>query len=225
MKRFAAFLAALSFLLLPALPAFAQLGGVVTTPTDTTPPIISGVVESSLLPTGITLAWTTNELATSQLRYGLTASYGSTLSVDVSVALVHTATLTGLSPSTTYYYCIDATDLAGNTASSCSTFTTAAAPDIAAPILFLVVAAPVATSSATITWTTSENADAQVQYGTTSSYGLSSSPDTTLALTHSVTLADLSPDTTYHYRVFSRDAAGNLVTGTGTRPSRRARSR
>lgn len=205
---------ALSFLLLPVAPAFAQLGDIVTTPADTTPPIISGVVESSLLPTGITLAWTTDELATSQLRYGLTASYGSTLSVDASGALAHTATLTGLSPSTTYHYCIDATDLAGNTASACSTFATAAALDVTAPIVSLVAAAPVSTSTATITWTTSENANAQVQYGTTASYGLSSAPDTTLALAHSVTLADLSPDTTYHYRVLSRDAAGNLVTGT-----------
>ncbi len=53
---------------------------------------------------------------------------------------------------------------------------------------------------------------AQVEYGTTANYGMSSSLDSSLALTHSATLAGLAPDTVYHYRVRSVDAAGNSAT-------------
>jgi hypothetical protein len=67
------------------------------------------------------------------------------------------------------------------------------------------------TSGATITWTTDEASDSQVEYGTTSGYGSASDLDSTKVTAHSVALSALSENTTYHYRVLSRDAAGNLV--------------
>lgn len=79
-------------------------------------------------------------------------------------------------------------------------------PDISA-----VVASSVSTSMATIAWTTNEPADAQVEYGTSTSYGTSSSLNNSLVTSHSVGLTGLSAGTTYHYRVRSRDAAGNLA--------------
>lgn len=199
--------------------AFAQLTPPVTPPVtppaDTTPPVISGVATSTILPTGATLVWTTNELAVSTFEYGTTMSYGSSASISAGAAIGGTVTLTGLSASTAYYYCIHATDTSGNTSQSCSSFTTAAAPDVSAPIVFVIVAVAT-TTSVTITWTTSENADAQVEYGTTASYGSTSNLNSTLGLTHSIDLSNLSPNTTYHYRVLSHDAAGNLATGSDT---------
>src|SRR5207237_361800 len=66
-------------------------------------------------------------------------------------------------------------------------------------------------TTARVSWTTSEPADAQVEYGTSAAYGSSSTLDPALALSHAVGLAGLAPGTTYHYRVRSRDAAGNLA--------------
>lgn len=63
-------------------------------------------------------------------------------------------------------------------------------------------------TTATITWTTNEPADSRVEYGSDTNYG-STVSDTNLVTSHSITLTGLSPDTTYHYRVSSRDAAGN----------------
>src|SRR6185436_10340311 len=57
-----------------------------------------------------------------------------------------------------------------------------------------------------------EAADTQVKYGTTISYGSSSTLNTALVTSHSVSLSGLAASTTYHYRVKSRDAAGNLQT-------------
>ena len=65
---------------------------------------------------------------------------------------------------------------------------------------------------ATIRWTTNEPATSQVQYGRTTSYGSQTALDSTLVTSHVVRLTGLSRSTLYHYRVKSRDAAGNLRT-------------
>ncbi|HEV8470158.1 MAG TPA: fibronectin type III domain-containing protein, partial [Candidatus Limnocylindria bacterium] len=62
-----------------------------------------------------------------------------------------------------------------------------------------------------VTWTTDMPADSQVQYGTTAAYGNSSALNSTLVTSHSVKLSGLTRLTTYHYRVLSRNAAGNLA--------------
>jgi hypothetical protein len=66
-------------------------------------------------------------------------------------------------------------------------------------------------TSATITWATNVPADSQVEYGTTAAYGNLTPLDETLTLGHSAAISGLSPRTTYHYRVLSRDYAGRLV--------------
>src|SRR5206468_351617 len=67
-------------------------------------------------------------------------------------------------------------------------------------------------TGATITWSTNEASDSQVEYGPTASYGSSTPLNTGLVTSHSALLAGLSPATLCHYRVKSRDAAGNLAT-------------
>jgi hypothetical protein len=65
-------------------------------------------------------------------------------------------------------------------------------------------------NSSDITWETSEATNGQVEYGITSSYGNSSSINTSLLTTHSIKLSSLAANSMYHYRLISRDAAGNL---------------
>lgn len=196
-----------------------SVGVTVTTPADTTAPVVSGVGSVTLGITDATLAWTTNELSVSTLEYGTTQSYGSHVTLSVTAGLAHTATLTGLTGGTTYYYCIHATDLSSNTTNSCPhSFTTEpvtiVAPvtptDTTAPQISLITVAPITTISATVAWTTNELATSQIQYGTTVSYGQTVSLGGTPSLTHSTALTSLSPDTTYHYRLTSTDASGNI---------------
>src|SRR5439155_11870428 len=77
------------------------------------------------------------------------------------------------------------------------------------PVIWNVQASPIATTSATIIWSTGEPADSQVDYGQTTAYGSSTSLDPTLRLSHSQPLSGLIPSTAYHYRVRSTDAAGH----------------
>ena len=200
---------------------------------DTTPPHVSSVLAISVLPTEENIAWTTDELATSRLEYGTTPSYGSSITLSATAGLAHLAVLTGLTPSTRYYYCIHSTDLAGNTALSCShEFTTEAQTggsggntsngstdlttsntehlvDTTAPDISLVTITSIDTTNATINWTTSEVANAEVEYGTTVGYGEASTLDTSLSLNHSVTLHNLTANTEYHYRIRTADEIGN----------------
>lgn len=71
------------------------------------------------------------------------------------------------------------------------------------------VAATTQTSSTVVTWSTSESATSQVNYGLTASYGSATTLNTTASTAHSETISGLSAGTTYHYQVVSVDAAGN----------------
>jgi RHS repeat-associated protein len=82
--------------------------------------------------------------------------------------------------------------------------------DNTAPDISNVAAAGVTTSGATITWTTNENSDSQVEYGTTTAYGQSTALNPALVTAHSQVLSGLTSDQDYHYRVKSSDAGGNL---------------
>jgi len=70
----------------------------------------------------------------------------------------------------------------------------------------------VTTSSAAITWTVSEPATGQVEYGTTSEYGQSSATESSFDYTtHVQTLTGLQPGTTYHFRTVSTTASGQTA--------------
>jgi len=84
--------------------------------------------------------------------------------------------------------------------------------DTTPPVITSIDHSPITLPPAiTITWTTDEPATSQVEYGTTEDLGLSTDLDTTLVTNHSVSLTDLANSTTYHYKVKSEDASGNLA--------------
>jgi len=74
--------------------------------------------------------------------------------------------------------------------------------------IFSVTASVITHNSAEITWSTSEPADSRVEYGPTQSYGSLSSIDPAFVAQHKVLLTGLSPSTTYHFRVISKDKSG-----------------
>lgn len=72
--------------------------------------------------------------------------------------------------------------------------------------------ASAASTSITVQWMTNEPATSQVDYGTTKNYG-SVKYDASLTTAHTVTLTNLQKKTTYHFKVSSKDASGNLAVG------------
>lgn len=105
-------------------------GGGTTTP-DTIAPVISNLSASNVSSTTATIAWTTNEPATSAVWYSTSTpvTIGSPTPSVSSSTLVsnHSLSLTSLTASTTYYYVAQSADTSGNTAtSSQQSFTTLA---------------------------------------------------------------------------------------------------
>ncbi|HEY3081557.1 MAG TPA: DUF4082 domain-containing protein, partial [Chloroflexota bacterium] len=90
------------------------------------------------------------------------------------------------------------------------TVTVDGAPDTTPPTVTNVQATWITTTTATITWTTNETADTQIDYGTsTTPYSSSTALDPTLVTSHSQVLTGLTANTLYHYRVRSKDYFNN----------------
>jgi subtilisin len=94
---------------------------------DTTAPVITVVSSSDFTVSGATITWSTNEAATTQVRYGLTEEYGSVTPEVTSLVTSHSVNLTGLKAGKTYHYQVISKDAANNQAVSAdATFKTAA---------------------------------------------------------------------------------------------------
>lgn len=109
-------------------------------------------------------------------------------------------------------------DGAGNqkTSSSITVTVNNTAVDTTPPTISSVIASTTSTT-ATVTWTTNEMSTTQVEYGPTTSYVFSTPLLTVLSTGHAAVISNLQTNTFYHYRVKSRDAAGNLaVSGDNT---------
>jgi phosphodiesterase/alkaline phosphatase D-like protein len=136
---------------------------------------------------------------------------------NTTLMTAHTAPLSGLAPSTQYFFIATSADGAGNTATSTeSSFTTAAA-DITSPLISAVTASGITSSTATVGWTTNEAATSKIYYATSSPVDTataSSVSDTTLVTSHSLNLSGLTASSTYYYLVESKDASLNTATST-----------
>jgi YVTN family beta-propeller protein len=180
--------------------------------TVTISPYVGYVAFWGVTSSGVTISWSTDLPATSFVAYGTSSFLGQISPVQSTLSTSHGLVLSGLSPSTTYYFSAESTTAAGNTgASTLYSFTTANPPLYPVPVVGNVAATNVTATSATITWTTDQASSSQVNYGLTSGYGSLSPLNSTLVTSHSVTLSGLAPGTTYNY-----DAASASVYGTGT---------
>jgi hypothetical protein len=85
---------------------------------DTRPPAIGALALGAATRTSATIAWTTDEAASTQLDWGPTAAYGSTTALDATLSAAHAVTLTGLAPGATYHVRARSRDAAGNEGTS-----------------------------------------------------------------------------------------------------------
>lgn len=148
----------------------------------------------------VSLAWDANteaDLAGYKLYIGnSTGIYQS----NIDVGKVTTYTVTGLQEGLLYFFAVTAYNTSANGSGYSDEVSTVVA-DTTPPVISSV-AVPVKTASgATITWTTNESSDSQVEYGLTTAYGSSSSLVISLVTAHLVTLGGLTDGTLYHFRV------------------------
>jgi hypothetical protein len=75
-------------------------------------------------PGRVTITWTTDVPADSQVRYGPTTSYGSSTAVDRNLVTAHSVTITRLSRRTDYFFQVLSRDGVGSLSSATGTFRT-----------------------------------------------------------------------------------------------------
>ena len=93
---------------------------------DTIPPKITAVAATNITYNSATITWTTSEPASSEVDYGINASYGLS-AVDNNMVTDHKVVLNSplISPAVQYHFVVKSVDPSGNAASSVdSTFTT-----------------------------------------------------------------------------------------------------
>ena len=166
---------------------------------------------------------TTGELATSTVRYASytggapTSCPSATNSVSTGTYTVnHSIYLTGLTPATSYVFCVLARDITGNVSSASlvsahgGTFTT-----VSGPVISNVTEREITDTSATIFWNTNTSSDSKVYYAVSTAGVNGSTPATGSIVTvagtdgayqHQVGLTGLTSGQTYYYKVVSTDA-------------------
>jgi RHS repeat-associated protein len=175
---------------------------------DLTPPVLASTAATPNATTA-TVTWSTNEAATTAVRYGPTTAYGLSAGDD-QLIINHTLGLAGLTCATTYHWApVSADQYGNNTTGADSTFTTAACgADTTPPNLSPMAATNTAAGTVTFTWTTDEPATSVVDTGTTASYGTSTS-DPAAVRWHQIAVTGLTCGTVYHYRLTSLDVSAN----------------
>ncbi len=84
---------------------------------DTVPPQIRDVRTQNVAG-GVKVTWTTDEFATSEVRYGIAPGTYTQTASDPRFAKTHELTLTGLTTGRTYYFVVRGADRSGNQAVS-----------------------------------------------------------------------------------------------------------
>jgi peptidoglycan hydrolase-like protein with peptidoglycan-binding domain len=181
-----------------------------STPPDTTPPSVSLTAPTNgslVFGSSVVLTATASDnVAVANVQFKVDG-------VDIGSAITSSPYTTmwnssGVSDGSHTLYAV-AEDTAGNFATSSISVTVRNSP----PVITSMSSGTPTTTSATITWTTDENATSTVNYGKTISYGTASS-SSAFTTSHSITLTGLTGGTTYHFQVASADAQGNLATST-----------
>jgi len=181
------------------------------------PPGATTGAASNLAQSSATVAGTVNPNGTATsyyFQYGTSTSYGSTTpSADAGSGTADTpasANLTGLTSSTTYHYRVVAVSSVGTTDGADQTFTTTTPPAVTTGS-----ASRITHSSAGITGVVNPEGQATTyyfRYGTTTAYGLQTSPSSVGSGTGPVgvhgTIYGLTANTTYHYQLVAQNAGG-----------------
>ncbi|AEU38397.1 glycosyl hydrolase family 18 protein [Granulicella mallensis] len=174
---------------------------------STVPAIPTGLASSGTTSSGTSLSWGAVTAPT-----GCTVSY-KVLQGGASIATPSTNSdaVTGLSPSTTYSFAVEASDAAGTSAaSSAVSVKTLASSCATAPSAPTGLTASGTTGSTTnLTWTA-----VTPPTGCTVSYSISGGPSTLTSTTASDTVSGLTPSTAYTFTVVAKDSAGTSTGAT-----------
>ena len=179
---------------------------------DATAPSISGVSTKSITGESVTITWNTDENANSLVSYMQENATVYMMAGDTEVnkttdnyATSHSVIINNLVSNIKYVFSVFSIDVSGNIAqSSESSFTTKDASSISD-----INVVSKAMGQASITWKTNSKTSSIVDYGLTTAYG-KTKEDNSQTEEHEITLTELTPGETYHFRVRGEDEDKNI---------------
>ncbi len=199
-----------------ALSAYSAIVTATTLP-DTTPPQAPATLTATAHPTAyqiaITWAAATDDVGVTGYRLERCQGVGCSTYTQIAVLTALTYTDTPLSPATPYSYRVRATDAADNLGAYSVTATATTVPDTTPPTTPASLTASVSSLTAiTLNWSAATDNVGVTGYRVERCQGDGCATFAYLTLSTGLTLVDenLSPNTTYRYRVQATDAAGNL---------------
>lgn len=168
------------------------------------------------------ISWRTNIASVGEVRFSSTTPVGTTtVQSDAGLKTLHTVTLSGLTPNTTYYYVVVARDTNGNVKESATRqFKTnaLAQADITAPSIVYSTKVDLLATSTHLVWITNEPTTGKIWVSTSTPVDTSATStvnDSSLSYFHNVMVGNLATSTTYYYTIMSTDASSNSTNLTG----------
>jgi Fibronectin type III domain len=189
-----------------------------TTLSATGPPVVTTNPATYIASNSATLNGTVDPhgLTTSvYFQYGTTSSYGLTTAIQSKTGNTYqniAANISGLAATTTYHFRMVATNSAGTKYGSDRTFTTLSSTG--PPVVTTNPATYVASFSATLNGTVDPHGlttTVYFQYGTTTSYGLTTATQSKTGNTYqnaAANISGLTASTPYHFRIVATNSAG-----------------
>jgi len=168
-----------------------------------------GITSSSAV-----ITWTAGKPLSGVIEWGKTNTYEFNRAVSGQPGIQQMVILSGLKPGSTYHYRFTLKDQGGTPVTSLDhTFSTLEQLSGGTIVISRVRPSRITPTMATIAWVTERPATAKVEYGETTLYG-SLTTSNNYSTDHALDLKQLSPVTSYHYRVISMDKAGNEAVST-----------
>lgn len=189
---------------------------------DTIPAIISDITVSNIQATNVQISWNTSEDTISWVSYGTNSNYSSgSINNSNDFNNSYSASLSGLSSDTLYYYKIFSIDPSGNrSASEEMSLRTEVGSDgdggfNNSPVKIEngTSISEITINSVKVSWKTDIEATTSVLYKEKGSNEapLEAKLNSNLTTNHEITITNLEPDTVYEYQAVSKSNANNTI--------------
>ncbi|PIS40925.1 MAG: hypothetical protein COT26_00675, partial [Candidatus Kerfeldbacteria bacterium CG08_land_8_20_14_0_20_43_14] len=155
-----------------------------------------------------TVTWKTERVASSFVEFGLNKDKLTKEQGTADQLTEHSVKVAGLNAQTIYYYRVKSIDIDQNAAySDVATFTTLEAPRVENVKIY-----DIRLTDAIISWTTTKESTAIIEYGPKTKYGFTFTDTSgSYSSTHTVKLENLKDGTTYHLHIEGVDRSDNPI--------------